>query len=197
TDSQHTTARTREQYRRKRGDQCLLAVAVVHGEPDLPDAGRILPAGRRPGALARSQQRHDEDDRAPGTGHRHIFSGRFCHQAVRLAAGGAAQWLASAVAVYWRRRALHRLFVSLMFVLVSCAIPSGCFSGRMKFSAYLLFAALYIGVIYPIFAYILWNGPLARLGVQDYAGSLGVHAVGGIIGLIGAAYLGKRKTPGQ
>ena len=46
-------------------------------------------------------------------------------------------------------------YVSLMFVLVSCAIPSGCFSGRMKFSAYLLFAALYIGVIYPIFAYIL------------------------------------------
>ena len=88
-------------------------------------------------------------------------------------------------------------YVSLMFVLVSCAIPSGCFSGRMKFSAYLLFAGLYIGIIYPIFAYILWNGPLARLGVQDYAGSLGVHAVGGIVGLIGAYYLGKRKTPGQ
>src|SRR5204862_4775465 len=31
-------------------------------------------------------------------------------------------------------------YVSLMFALVSCAIPSGCFSGRMKFSAYLLFA---------------------------------------------------------
>jgi ammonium transporter, Amt family len=85
-------------------------------------------------------------------------------------------------------------YVSLMFALVSCAIPSGCFSGRMKFSAYLLFAALYVGVIYPIFAYILWNGPLARLGVQDYAGSLGVHAVGGIIGLVGAKYLGRRKS---
>jgi len=88
-------------------------------------------------------------------------------------------------------------YVSLMFVLVSCAIPSGCFSGRMKFSAYLLFAGLYVGVVYPIFAYLLWNGPLARLGVQDYAGSLGVHAVGGIIGLMGAYYLGKRKTPAQ
>jgi ammonium transporter, Amt family len=85
-------------------------------------------------------------------------------------------------------------FVSLMFALVSCAIPSGCFSGRMKFSAYLLFAALYIGVVYPVFAYILWNGPLARLGVQDYAGSLGVHAVGGIVGLVGARFLGKRRT---
>lgn len=86
-------------------------------------------------------------------------------------------------------------YVSLMFALVSCAIPSGCFSGRMKFSAYLLFAALYVGVVYPVFAYILWNGPLARLGVQDYAGSLGVHAVGGIVGLVGARFLGKRKTP--
>ncbi|MDP9268078.1 MAG: CBS domain-containing protein [Acidobacteriota bacterium] len=86
-------------------------------------------------------------------------------------------------------------YVSLMFALVSCAIPSGCFSGRMKFSAYLLFAALYVGVIYPVFAYILWNGPLARLGVQDYAGSLGVHAVGGIVGLVGAKFLGRRKTP--
>jgi Amt family ammonium transporter len=87
-------------------------------------------------------------------------------------------------------------YVSLMFALVSCAIPSGCFSGRMKFSAYLLFAALYVGVAYPIFAYLLWNGPLARLGVQDYAGSLGVHAVGGIIGLVGARLLGPRRTQG-
>ena len=86
-------------------------------------------------------------------------------------------------------------YVSLMFALVSCAIPSGCFSGRMKFSAYLLFAVLYVGVVYPIFAYILWNGPLARLGVQDYAGSLGVHAVGGIVGLAGAHFLGKRRAP--
>jgi len=85
-------------------------------------------------------------------------------------------------------------YVSLMFALVSCAIPSGSFSGRMKFSAYLLFAALYVGVVYPIFAYILWNGPLARLGVQDYAGSLGVHAVGGIVGLVGARYLGRRRV---
>ena len=85
-------------------------------------------------------------------------------------------------------------YVSLMFALVSCAIPSGCFSGRMKFSAYLLFAGLYVGVVYPVFAYLLWNGPLARLGVQDYAGSLGVHAVGGIVGLVGAHYLGRRRT---
>ncbi len=83
-------------------------------------------------------------------------------------------------------------YVSLMFALVSCAIPSGCFSGRMKFSAYLLFSALYVGIVYPVFAYLLWNGPLARLGVQDYAGSLGVHAVGGIVGLMGARFLGKR-----
>src|SRR5438270_7481967 len=85
-------------------------------------------------------------------------------------------------------------FVSLTFALVSCAIPSGCFSGRMKFSAYLLFAALYCGIVYPVFAYLLWNGPLARLGVQDYAGSLGVHALGGIVGLAGAAALGRRKV---
>ena len=85
-------------------------------------------------------------------------------------------------------------YVSLMFALVSCAIPSGSFSGRMKFSAYLLFAALYVGVVYPVFAYILWNGALARLGVQDYAGSLGVHAVGGIVGLMGAHFLGRRRV---
>jgi Amt family ammonium transporter len=86
-------------------------------------------------------------------------------------------------------------YMSLMFALVSCAIPSGSFSGRMKFSAYLIFAAVYIGIVYPVFAYILWNGPLARLGVQDYAGSLGVHAVGGIMGLVGARFLGRRRAP--
>jgi len=85
-------------------------------------------------------------------------------------------------------------YVSLMFALVSCAIPSGSFSGRMKFSAYLLFAALYVGIVYPVFAYILWNGVLARMGVQDYAGSLGVHAVGGIVGLVGASFLGQRRV---
>lgn len=85
-------------------------------------------------------------------------------------------------------------YVSVAFALVSCAIPSGSFSGRMKFKAYLLFAALYVGVAYPIFAYLLWNGPLARLGVQDYAGSLGVHAVGGVMGLVGARFLGARQN---
>src|SRR5919201_5376485 len=87
-------------------------------------------------------------------------------------------------------------YVSLMFALVSCAIPSGCFSGRMKFSAYVLFASIYVGLLYPIYAYILWNGPLARLGVQDYAGSLGVHVVGGVVGLVGAGFLGKRVSTG-
>lgn len=85
-------------------------------------------------------------------------------------------------------------YVSLMFALVSCAIPSGSFSGRMKFSAYLLFAGLYVGIVYPVFAYILWNGVLAKMGVQDYAGSLGVHAVGGIVGLVGASFLGQRRV---
>src|SRR5207244_8344667 len=80
-------------------------------------------------------------------------------------------------------------YVSLMFALVSCAIPSGCFSGRMKFSAYLLFAALYCGIVYPLFAYLLWNCPLARLRVQDCGGSLCVHAVGGIVGLVGGRLL--------
>jgi Amt family ammonium transporter len=84
-------------------------------------------------------------------------------------------------------------FVSLVFALVSCAIPSGAFAERMRFRAYLLFALLYIGIVYPIFAFVLWNGFLAKLGVQDYAGSLGVHAVGGIIGLVGAKMLGSRR----
>src|SRR6476619_974342 len=66
-------------------------------------------------------------------------------------------------------------YVSLMFALVSCAIPSGCFSGRMKFSAYLLFAALYVGIVYPVFAYILWAPVLARLDAPSYAVYLGVY----------------------
>src|SRR5205085_11017629 len=85
-------------------------------------------------------------------------------------------------------------YVSVTFALVSCAIPSGSFSGRMKFSAYLLFAAMYVGIVYPIFAYLLWNGPLARLRVQDYAGSLGVHPGAAVMALVAARFLGPRKT---
>src|SRR5437660_9234211 len=67
-------------------------------------------------------------------------------------------------------------YVSLMFALVSCAIPSGSFSGRMKFSAYLLFSALYVVVVYPMFAYMLCNGPLSRLDMLADAVSVDVDA---------------------
>src|SRR5436309_627323 len=63
-------------------------------------------------------------------------------------------------------------YVSLMFALVSCAIPSGSFSGRMKFSAYLLFAGLYVGLVYAVRLHSLERsaGAPGRAGLCRIAG---------------------------
>src|SRR5206468_1599719 len=43
-------------------------------------------------------------------------------------------------------------------VLAHTAIPGTVFSERFKFKAYLLFAALYAGIVYPIFGFLIWGG---------------------------------------
>ena len=69
---------------------------------------------------------------------------------------------------------------------------------RTKFLSYCVYSAVISALIYPIEAHWIWGGGwLANLGFHDYAGSCAIHMVGGICALIGAAFLGPRRSSRQ
>jgi Amt family ammonium transporter len=64
---------------------------------------------------------------------------------------------------------------------------------RIKFMAYMIFAFVLVGIMYPITGHWIWGGGwLANLGMWDFAGSTVVHSVGGWAALAGAMLLGPR-----
>lgn len=64
----------------------------------------------------------------------------------------------------------------------------------MKFSAWLLFCALWSVIVYPPVAHWVWGGGfLAGDGALDFAGGTVVHINAGIAGLVAALLLGRRK----
>ena len=88
------------------------------------------------------------------------------------------------------------LFVmfQMTFALITPAIIIGGFAERMKFSAVLLFSALWIALVYVPIAHWVWGGDfLSADGVLDFAGGTVVHINAGIAGLVAAIMIGKRK----
>jgi Amt family ammonium transporter len=81
----------------------------------------------------------------------------------------------------------------LVFAATAATIVSGAVAERLKFSAYLVYSIILVGLIYPISGHWLWGGGwLAELGFIDFAGSTIVHSVGGWAALAGAMVLGPR-----
>jgi len=90
--------------------------------------------------------------------------------------------------------ALVDLMFQLTFATITTALVSGSFVGRMKFSAWILFAILWSIIVYPPIAHWVWGGGfLANDGALDFAGGTVVHINAGIAGLVGALILGRRK----
>lgn len=90
--------------------------------------------------------------------------------------------------------ALLDLMFQLTFATITTALISGSFVGRMKFSAWILFAILWSVFVYPPVAHWVWGGGfLANDGALDFAGGTVVHINAGIAGLVGALILGRRK----
>ena len=80
-----------------------------------------------------------------------------------------------------------------MFAATAATIVSGAVAERVKLSSFLMFATVYVAVIYPIVGFWQWGGGwLAELGFHDFAGSTIVHSVGGWAALAGAIVLGPR-----
>ena len=80
------------------------------------------------------------------------------------------------------------------FAGITCALIVGAFAERIKFSAVLLFSALWFTFSYLPIAHMVWGagGYLLGKGALDFAGGTVVHINAGVAGLVGAYVIGKR-----
>ncbi|WP_070330815.1 ammonium transporter [Pseudomonas aeruginosa] len=84
----------------------------------------------------------------------------------------------------------------MTFAIITPALIVGAFAERMKFSAMLIFMAVWFTVVYAPIARMVWSGDGALMwdwGVLDFAGGTVVHINAGIAGLVACLVLGKRK----
>lgn len=83
----------------------------------------------------------------------------------------------------------------LTFAIITPALIVGAFAERMKFSAMLLFMAVWLTIVYAPICHWVWGsgGWLANKGILDFAGGTVVHINAGIAGLVACLVLGKRK----
>lgn len=91
-------------------------------------------------------------------------------------------------------------FFQVVFVATAMSIVSGAVAERMKLWAFLLFAIVMTGLIYPMEGSWTWGGKavlgmyvLGDLGFSDFAGSGIVHMAGAAAALAGVILLGARK----
>ncbi|MCU7842350.1 MAG: ammonium transporter [Candidatus Thiodiazotropha sp. (ex Monitilora ramsayi)] len=85
-------------------------------------------------------------------------------------------------------------FFQVVFVATAMSIVSGAVAERMKLWAFLIFAVVMTGVIYPLQGYWKWGGGfLDAAGFSDFAGSGVVHLCGASAALAGVILLGARK----
>ena len=88
-------------------------------------------------------------------------------------------------------------FFQVVFVATAMSIVSGAVAERMKLWAFLVFAVVMTGFIYPMEGAWTWGGSsvfgLFELSYSDYAGSGIVHMAGAAAALAGVIVLGARK----
>ena len=82
-----------------------------------------------------------------------------------------------------------------MFAIITVALITGAVVERVKFGALLLFAALWLTVVYCPVAHWVWgdDGWLGSLGVLDFAGGAVVHLNAGVSALALVMLLGRRR----
>lgn len=95
-------------------------------------------------------------------------------------------------APYYSARA--DFFFQVVFAATCMSIVSGAVAERMKLWAFLAFAVVMTGFIYPIQGFWKWgSGFLNEAGFLDFAGSGVVHMAGATAALAGVLLLGARK----
>jgi Amt family ammonium transporter len=100
--------------------------------------------------------------------------------------------LASGGDTYYSARSDY--FFQVVFVATAMSIVSGAVAERMKLWAFLAFAVVMTGVIYPMQGMWTWGGGwISAAGYSDFAGSGIVHMAGAAAALAGVLLLGPRK----
>jgi Amt family ammonium transporter len=91
----------------------------------------------------------------------------------------------------------HLAFMAFqgMFAIITVALITGAVVERIKFSALMLFSALWVTVVYAPICHWVWGsgGWLGGLGALDFAGGTVVHINAGVSALALVLLLGKRK----
>jgi len=88
---------------------------------------------------------------------------------------------------------LFMLF-QMTFAIITPALVIGAFVERMKFSAMLLFSALWLMLVYVPVTHWVWGGGwLGQMGLYDFAGGTVVHITAGVAALVCALVLGPRR----
>lgn len=115
----------------------------------------------------------------------HGILGSTDHEAAAVVAGGEDAPYYSTLADF---------FFQVVFVATAMSVVSGAVAERMKLWAFLIFAIVLTGFIYPMQGYWKWGGGfLDGLGFNDFAGSGVVHLCGATAALAGVLLLGARK----
>jgi ammonium transporter, Amt family len=86
------------------------------------------------------------------------------------------------------------LMFQMTFAIITPALVLGGYAERMKFSAVMLFSALWLMIVYvPVCHWVWGNGWLMQMGLLDFAGGTVVHINAGIASLVAALLLGNRR----
>lgn len=86
----------------------------------------------------------------------------------------------------------------MTFAIITTAIISGSVAERMKFSAFLIFSAFWVVLVYAPICHWVWGGGwLGSDGALDFAGGTVVHINSGVAGLVAAYMIGKRMGLGK
>lgn len=82
----------------------------------------------------------------------------------------------------------------MTFAIITPALIVGAFAERIKFSAMLLFSALWTLIVYfPVANWVWGGGWLGQMGLIDFAGGTVVHVTAGIGALVFAIVIGQRE----
>jgi Amt family ammonium transporter len=85
----------------------------------------------------------------------------------------------------------------LTFAIITPALILGAFAERMKFSAFMVFTAIWFTIVYLPICHMVWGGAGSligsKIGALDFAGGTVVHINAGIAALVAALLIGKRK----
>jgi Amt family ammonium transporter len=90
------------------------------------------------------------------------------------------------------------MIYQMTFAVITVALVAGSVADRMRFSAFVWFAILWLLIVYVPIAHWVWGGGfLMTGGVLDFAGGLVVHLNAGIGGLVAALVIGNRHGYGH